>query len=201
MNKSKAARIAGFVAAVGASAALVGAAASTTGAYFTDSHDLTANGAYGSIKISTTHGNEFVWDNLLPGEPRSSTLGYQNTGKSAEDVWVVFPDSVLSEINQLGHYATATIQGNGVTVFNSTNLNGASTCPATDANGPTDCAPLPKQVKVASNVAPGATGDVTFTFGITGKATNQDNWTGTFTMPLQLVATQNGKAPDTPNVA
>ena len=51
MRKSRAVRVAGFVGALGASAALVGFAASGTGAYFTDSHTGSINASTGSIKV------------------------------------------------------------------------------------------------------------------------------------------------------
>ena len=54
MRKSRAVRVAGFVGALGASAALVGFAASSTGAYFTDSHTGAVNASTGSVKVNVS---------------------------------------------------------------------------------------------------------------------------------------------------
>jgi hypothetical protein len=52
MRKSRAVRVAGFVGALGASAALVGFAATGTGAYFSDSHTGAINASTGSVKVN-----------------------------------------------------------------------------------------------------------------------------------------------------
>jgi hypothetical protein len=92
MRKSRAVRVAGFVGALGASAALVGFAASGTGAYFTDGHNGQINTSTGDVKanISPSDG-VLTFANLLPGEYKDQSITYQAAGTGAEDIWLVFP--------------------------------------------------------------------------------------------------------------
>jgi hypothetical protein len=92
MRKSKAVRVAGFVGALGASAALVGFAATGTGAYFTDSHTGTIQTSTGSVKVNVSPGDGILtFANLLPGEDKTQTVNYTAAGTGAEDIWLVFP--------------------------------------------------------------------------------------------------------------
>ena len=93
MRKSRAVRVAGFVGALGASAALVGFAATGTGAYFSDSHSGTIQASTGSVKVSTSPGDggTLNFTNLLPGEYQNQTVSYQALGTGSEDIWLVFP--------------------------------------------------------------------------------------------------------------
>jgi hypothetical protein len=93
MRKSRAVRVAGFVGALGASAALVGFAASGTGAYFTDSHSGTIQASTGSVKVITNPGDNGVLNfaNLLPGEYQTQQIQYTAAGTGSEDIWLVFP--------------------------------------------------------------------------------------------------------------
>jgi len=70
-------------------------------------------------------------------------------------------------LNNLGTYGEASLSANGTALFHSTNLNDRSgTC---GAFSPAGCWPLAKQYKVASNLAPGASGNASFTFAFASK--------------------------------
>ncbi|HEX4431919.1 MAG TPA: hypothetical protein VHZ96_21805 [Frankiaceae bacterium] len=157
MRKSRAVRVAGFVGALGASAALVGFAATGTGAYFSDSHTGAINASTGSVKVNIAPGDgQLNFTNLLPGEYQTQQLQYQSTGTGAEDIWIVFPenangasnpseaftgnpdDGVAGELGRFGHLAINAPAGS----FTSYNLANPGTSPGhtgtscpTDANG------------------------------------------------------------------
>lgn len=208
--------------ALAASVSLLGGvawiAAGTTGAYFSDTHSGTISGTIGSIRTAVsggtgTDGTNFSFDNMLPGEPQTATVSYQNTGTNPEDVYIVFDNpTALSALNNLGTFGEAHLVANGSHLFDSANLNDrASTC---GAFVPSGCWPLASQYKVASNVAPGQGGYVSLTFDYTGKLTTQapEGTTAVFNsypvpgqqnadgapgsgLPYQIVATQVGITP------
>jgi hypothetical protein len=113
---------------------------------------------------------DLSFTNMLPGVPQTATVHYQNTGANTQDVWIVFNNATaLSALNNLGTYGEAHLSANGTALFDSANLNDRlGTCVAF---APSGCWPLAKQYKVASNVAPGATGSVSFTFDLASKTT------------------------------
>jgi hypothetical protein len=221
MRKSKIARILGFTVALGATASLVGFAASGTGAYFSDSSPGTITGSIGSILVSVSGGNgssstDFHFDRLLPGTPQTATITFTNTGNSPEDVFLTFPNATaLSALNNLGTYGSVQVNNYlGQDVFDSTNLNdNSTTCGAFSHAG---CNPLPNQLKVDSNLAPGGTDTATFSFGYASKlgtashssgggvfntypvagqfTTNGSDGSGTG-LPIAIVATQVGQTP------
>lgn len=195
-------------------------AANPTGAFFSDSHDGSITGTIGSIQITPSGGSgaenmNFNFANMLPGEPQTATLTYENTGSNPEDVWVTFPNATaLSALNNLGTYGEIHVVSNGVERFASANLNDrASTCGAFTPSG---CWPLKDKIKLASNVAPGGRGQVKVTFAYADKlkgqppagttayfnaypvsgqtTTNAADGTGNG-LPYQLVATQVGQQP------
>jgi hypothetical protein len=201
-------RLAGFVGSVGVTAALVGVAATGTGAYFSDSKQGVITGTAGTIKIQGHDGSGadalgIDFTKLLPGEVQSKTVRYQNTGDSTQDVWVVFPQSFLGDfnshtdtglINDRGRFAEIHIASNGVSRFDSANLNDDSgTCPP--GAGDPACNPLPHAVKVASNLDPGQVGDWTFGFALTARNTGGQG-AQVLSLPYTLVATQHGVTPD-----
>jgi hypothetical protein len=100
MRKSKAVRVAGFVGALGASAALVGFAATGTGAYFTDAHSGTIQASTGTVKLNVSPGDGILsFANLLPGEYKTQTISYTAAGTGAEDIWLVFPTTANGDTN------------------------------------------------------------------------------------------------------
>jgi hypothetical protein len=227
MRKSKIARIAGFTVALGATASLVGFAATGTGAYFSDSAAGTIHGTVGSIHVSVSGGNgnsstDFAFDRLLPGTPQTVTISYTNTGNSPEDVFLTFPNATaLSALNNLGTFGNVQVNDAGNSdVFDSTNLNdNTPSCgPAgtVTAQNPIACKPLPKQLQVDNNLAPGASATASFSFGYPSKLHGQAPvgttglWntfpvSGQFTtntldgngngLPFAIVATQVGQTP------
>jgi hypothetical protein len=216
MRKSKVARIAGFTVALGATASLVGFAATGTGAYFSDSSPGTISGSVGSIQVSVSGGNgssstDFHFDRLLPGTPQSAVIKYTNTGNSPEDVFLTFPNATaLSALNNLGTFGSVQVNNaSGEDVFDSTNLNdNSNTCGPFSHSG---CNPLPNQLKVDSNLAPGQTDTATFEFGYASKLKLQFPTFNTYPVPGQfttistdgtgdglpfaIVATQVGQTP------
>ncbi len=156
MRKSKAVRLAGFVGAIGASAALVGFAATGTGAYFTDSHTGEVDASTGHVQLDINPADgKLSFADLLPGEYKTQTVHYAAHGTGAEDVWLVFPTGnpnpseaftgnpddgapAPGALGRYGHFAVTAPAGS----FTSYNLSNpgtssghtGSSCP-TDANG------------------------------------------------------------------
>lgn len=95
MRKAKTVRIAGFLGAVCASAALVGLSVTGTGAYFTDSHPNSITGSTGQIKVTVSPDTTALnFANLLPGEYQTQRISYAAHPKGGtEDIWLVFPDA------------------------------------------------------------------------------------------------------------
>lgn len=150
-------------------------AAGTTGAYFSDTHMGSITGTVGSIKVTPyggagAEGMDLSFTNMLPGVPQTVKVNYQNTGANNEDVWIVFDNATaLSALNSLGTYGEAHLSANGTALFDSANLNDRSaTCGAFSPILP-GCWPLAKQYLVAANLAPGATGNASFTFMLASK--------------------------------
>jgi len=97
LNTSPMVRLAGFVAAVGATALLIGAASGTTGAYFTDSHNGTMQGTSGHLKLNLSDSSQLSMNftDLIPGQDQTKHVVFTTDSSSTvtEDVWVVFPTS------------------------------------------------------------------------------------------------------------
>ncbi|HET7386940.1 MAG TPA: hypothetical protein VFJ19_09795 [Nocardioidaceae bacterium] len=138
MNKSKAARVAGFVGALGASASLVGYAATSTGAYFTDSEPGSLSGQTGNLQINAQHTN-LKFSDLVPGDYVDKTITYRTNSSTPEDIWLYFPETTAYEaftgakgnsryssggMGRYGHFAVA--NSGSQTVFSSYNLQNAS---------------------------------------------------------------------------
>lgn len=153
MRKAKALRIAGFVGALGASAALITAAVQGTGAYFTDSHDGTIRASTGHVTVAVSPADgQLNFTDLLPGDYKSLDVTYQAQGTSAEDVWLVFPGDINSEaftgapddghgggLGRYGHFALSSTDGAHFTSYNLSNPGTTTghtgpSCPV-DANG------------------------------------------------------------------
>lgn len=145
------------------------AALGPTGAYFSDTDQGNMTGAIGSIKVTGTN-TDLAYTNMLPGEPQTVTAGFENTGLNNQDVWVVFNnEKALHAINNLGKYGNFAINSGGNAIFASTNLqDGAyaatNSCGNVFTEADRGCWPLRKAYKLATNLAPEATGDVSFTF-------------------------------------
>ncbi|GAB3035700.1 hypothetical protein GCM10027052_12120 [Parafrigoribacterium mesophilum] len=185
-----------FVATLALLGGTVWIAAGTTGAYFSDTHSGTITGTVGSIQISPyggggDNGIDFSFDRLLPGEAQTATVKYKNTGNSPEDVWIVFPNATaLSALNSMGTYGEVHLAANDKEIFASTNLNDrVETCGPFASDG---CWPLTKQYRVASAVAPGASGSVSFSFALAAKTVTPPATFNTY--PNSLLSFQNDPA-------
>jgi hypothetical protein len=227
--KVRCAAVVGTVALLGGTAFV---ASGSTGAYFSDTHTGAISGTIGSIRITPSGGTasadhslmDLAFTNMLPGDPQTVTVDYQNTGNNPEDVYIVFPNATaLSSLNNLGTFGTVHLSsaGNGAVgdVFDSANLNDNGTsCPVGSftTTHPTPCEPLPSQLLIASNVNPGDTGTFSFAFNYASALSTQPavgttaNWNtypvaGQVTtnsadgtgngLPYEIVATQHGITP------
>jgi hypothetical protein len=226
MQKLKAARLAGFVGALGASAVLLGAAANTTGAYFMDQEDGTVSAKSGSLTVDKRSDYSLNFDKLIPGEYKSKDVAYHTAGDATEDIWLAFPDGAASGMftgakngskyagGGLGRYGHFEVKNNADQVlFSSYNLQNESDTSSgcADANGhgsnraatsetDTDmgyCG-VPHFIKVESNVAPGTDAKLTMVFGLTGKAKGQNTQVAE-NLPFSVIATQAGVRPDAKN--
>lgn len=144
-----------------------------TGAYFSDTNSGQLAGTIGSIQVATSGGSgadalNFNWDNMLPGEIYAQNATFQNSGRNAQDVWLVFPNkTALSALNSLGTYGAVKITSSDGACFYSNNLNDhPADQVALDA--------LPQMVKLASNVAPGGAGWMKFEFQYASKMRTQE---------------------------
>lgn len=158
--------------AIGVGAVIAAVGFGTSMADYTDSHPGNIGGTIGSIWIQPGADLNVSFNNLLPGDAQTMTLPFTNTGRSNQDVWLKFPNvTALSALNTLGTYGEVHVAVNGVPVFDSANLNDRlTTC---GAFSPTGCWPLPATLKLASNVAPGAGGTLTFSFKYAAKMKTQ----------------------------
>jgi hypothetical protein len=203
----KAARVAGFTVALGATATLASFAATGTGAYFSDAKTgNTIAGTMGSIAITGHDGQgphhlDISFADMLPGDAASKTVGFTNTGNNPEDVWVVFNQKDLGThdgqtgLNSFGTFGEVHVASSGTAIFGSKNLNDdAATCPPGAGPAPV-CNPLPHMLKLDSNLAPGASGSMTFAFTPSAKFKSVQN-VELLHLGYTLVATQHGIAPD-----
>ena len=195
MKKTKTARIAAFIGAIGGSAALIGASVAGTGAYFQDSTDTNhITGKMGDIQVEGVGGLDMVFDKMLPGETHSKTVEYRNSGVNDQDVWLVFTNAdQLHALNQLGTFGEVHVASNGTEKFGSANLNdNGSTCPP-GAGNPA-CNPLPAKIKLVDNLK--ADQHSVFSFGFKPsekfKAVQNAQILG---LDYKLVATQHGIDP------
>ncbi len=212
MNTSTKARLAAATASLAVAGGLAVAASGTTGAYFSDTQNGTITGTIGTVRVDTSGGTgadglNFAFTNLMPGESQTARASYTNTGSARQDIWVVFPNAdALQALNDLGSYGQLKISSNTAgTVFHSENLFDGAECYTPAPDGRPDACPLGEAYKVASNLAPGASGYMDFTFGYAGKLLNSSqgdrfnryplgNPTNSG-LPYQIVATQPGQAP------
>jgi hypothetical protein len=220
----KAIKIASFVVALGASAGLVAAAANGTGAYFTDSHSGTINASTGSVKVNTTD-LTLNFSGLLPDQFQTDPIQFQSTGSGPEDIWMVFdpttsailngPGGTDAPLGRFGHFALTSPAGN----FSSFNLSsegaapphtgnscsvdqnghGGSTTEAADKTTLVDFCPVPQEILLASNVAPGNGGEADVTFGYTRLLTGPQNAPLGQVAPYSIIATQPGILPSNVN--
>ncbi len=218
-------KIIGLALALVLIAGLVAVASGATGAYFSDTKSGEITGEYGTLTISagvnadTGGGLNFGFANLLPGEPQSGTVYYQNTGNNPQDVYLVFPNAdALKALNDYGTYASVTITGTFGS-WHSENLSDYYPSGTPGNPGVATLYHVPSQMLLQSDLAPGASGSMTFTFELAAKASN--DWQGipwnlypiptetkngyTYTpsgstfanngLPYQIIATQVGQDP------
>jgi hypothetical protein len=231
MRRAKAARITGFVGALGASAVLVGLAVHGTGAYFTDSHTGEIDASTGQVNVTITPSDgKLSFADLLPGDYKTQTLSYQSHGTSTEDIWLVFPsdgsavafegtpeDPDPGALGRYGHFELSSTGGAHFTSYNLANhgsgIHDGPSCPTDAATGwggsddqptsPSDtttaafCAP-PNAILLDSDLASGADGTATFTFGFTPLLKSPQGAPSAKVVSYQIVATQHGIRPDNP---
>ena len=195
-------------------------ASGVTGAYFSDTKSGAITGTTGSVKVATSGGRgvdglNFAFDNLMPGEPQTVTVNYQNTGSGPQDIFLTFKDvAALHALNNMGSFGEVTVTDSSTgLLFHSVNLNdnrpnATGTCGAFVETG---CWPLPDTLRVRAGLAKNATGSVSFTFAYPTKktggqglawniypspgATAADSLTSGNGLPFNVVATQLGRTP------
>lgn len=229
MRKAKALRVAGFVGALCASAALVGTSVAGTGAYFTDSHDGTIASSSGHLTLDGVGQTNLNFANLMPGEDQTANIPYTvNVSSGKVDVWMVF-DATSAGYGHftgakntsyqgytdggMGRYGHFQVGNNGAVAFRSHNLqiaaNPADNCsdgtvPGTDGRGGSD-------VKSASNAECGVPAAIKLASNLSNTATGNVNIVfglsgkqtqqdqTEWTVGYKIVATQAGHAPNDPN--
>lgn len=227
MQKSKIARGAGFVGALGASALMVSYAASGTGAYFTDSTPGTISATSGHIQVNPDENFNIDFTGLVPGETESNTITYTTDSSPDDnvDIWLHFPDGFEYALftgqkdhpayapGGLGRYGHFSVENNaGNTLFSSYNLannpDGESGCANPVGHGSNSPATsvddvsmgycgVPHYILLEQDLADASTRNVTLSFGWTGRMTDQD--AALPDVPFEIVATQAGVRPDAPN--
>ena len=172
--------------AIGVAAlAFVAASSSVTGAYFSESKGGTIDGTLGQVHLDVNPAS-IAFTNMLPGEPQTATVTFQNTGTGPQDFYLVFPNvPALHALNNLGTYGevhlTGGPTGNKIALFDSINLNDGRTLESGNSCGtftPAGCWPLNDSYKLASSVARNGTGSFSFTFNYAGKLSNVANVNG-----------------------
>ena len=222
MRKAKALRIAGFVGALGASAALITAAVQGTGAYFTDSHNGAVNASTGTVKVNVSD-LALNFTDLLPGEFKTNNINYTAAGSEPEDIWLVLPTDGTAELfnggpgstalGRYGHFAVSSPAGD----FTSYNLTtGPSGCPidgnghggsnqqatTTNSSDPGSVVPycgVPNATLLSSNLATGDGATAQVTFGYTKVLKSGQGASLAQIAQFKIVATQHGVRPDDPN--
>lgn len=211
-------KVIALAASITVAGGLVAAASGATGAFFSDTKSGTITGTIGNVSIQTSGGAgtdhlDIIFNGLMPGVRKTATIHYKNTGTSNQDIYLVFPNATaLSALNELGTYGEVHIASNGTEIFADANLNDKPN------NGTVG---VPRQLLLASNVAPGHSGVATFSFNYAGKlggsavsgggvfntypapdgkqtTTNASDGTGNG-LPYQIVATQVGIQPGQKN--
>jgi hypothetical protein len=229
MQKKKAAKISGFVAALCASGTLVGMAVSGTGAYFTDSHDGAINASTGHVKVNVSD-TTLNFANLLPGEPKTVNVDYVANGTGNEDIWLVLPtnggaDALTDDGNgdglgRYGHFAVSapagsftssnlrhnftSDQSSGLSCGVDANGHGGSNQEAANTNNsdPASYVPYcaaPHAILLSSNLAAGQGGTADVTFGYTKLLKGAQDDGGKQIATYKIVATQTGVRPDDVN--
>ena len=127
-----------------------------------------------TLEINTAGGTgtanlDFMFDNLLPGAAQTASGTYRNTGRMAQDVWIMFPNAGSLD---------------GVEVHVASN--------GTEILGSTD---IPRVLKLAGQVAPGAGGGFGISFRYSAQNTANPTAPVAIALPYQIVATQPGIAP------
>jgi hypothetical protein len=117
----KSLKVAGFGAAVTGAVAAVALAVPATGAYFSDSHPVSASGSIGSVQGSVS--GDLTFAGLLPGEPntQTETISNPSTSTGPETFHFTMDSAALntlkSQANAVGLGGTAVnIDGHGYTV-------------------------------------------------------------------------------------
>lgn len=226
MSKRNLVRISGFIATLGAGAALVAGATTGTGAYFTSSVDGSISGSSGHLTLSSASDRTLSFAELMPGQDVTKNVDYKiDVSSGTSDVWLTFDPasqgyqqltgakgSPLASDGGLGRYGHFKVTANGGAVlFDSYNLalppTGTANCAdvyghalgrkAISHDDTPDYCGVPAAILVASDVPDTGGGAIGLTFGLTGRATDQNQ--AQPTVGFKLVATQHGVRPDAAN--
>lgn len=226
MDKLRALKLTGALAAVGTAAALIGTAVTGTGAYFSDRHNGSVNGTFGQVSVTVSNAGggsslDYQWANIRPGEWQTAQMTIKNTGSQNQDVYLAFDDAngEWSQINTLGTYGEAKVysQLTGTKDYNNLNNKYAQGTPPNtgQTNACGDATPaisyLPAQ-NFLGQLAPGQSEVVQFQFRYSaclGNNTKSNGSTVTFNnegtpafknpLNFAIMATQPGVKPSDPH--
>lgn len=229
MGISKAWRLGGFIAALGASGALIAAATGSTGAYFTNTHDGSLKASSGSLTLSVSGTTSLDFSNLMPGAtPTTESIGYTtHVSGGTEDVWLVFPagtayelftgakdDGVGGGLGRYGYFAVS--DSNFGQAFRSHNLSfdptpsdgpSCTVDTTTGRGGSDDVSTGPDEAPAHCGVPKAILLAWNLADGSTGNIGISFGISGRWTaqnasvanVPFQIVATQHGVSPNAPN--
>lgn len=107
MRITRAWRVGGFLAALGASAALIASASGATGAWFTDSHSGNLAGSTGHLRLNVSD-TTLNFNGLVPGQSQTKQITYSvDVSNGTEDVWLVFPTATADQAQRYGQFTGA----------------------------------------------------------------------------------------------
>ena len=107
MTITRAWRVGGFLAALGASAALIASASGATGAWFTDSHAGNLAGSTGHLRLNVSD-TTLNFNGLVPGQSQTKQISYSvDVSNGTEDVWLVFPTATADQAQRYGQFTGA----------------------------------------------------------------------------------------------
>jgi hypothetical protein len=189
-------------------AAVIALSVASTGAYFTDSHPGQVTGTFGSVAINmdgsgSGPGNlQFNFAGMLPGQWKNATITATNTGSDTEDIYMVFTNanSVWSQVNTLGTYGEANVNGADYNNLNNNYVQGTPANPGQHnaCGDPTPAVSYLPHVNYLGTLTAGQSANYTFGFRYTACISNNALQNGpAFSNPLEfnIGAFQSGVAP------
>jgi hypothetical protein len=187
--------------------AFAAASIGISGAYYSDSKAGAITGANGTISVTGWGGSggnnlDLAFNNLLPGVAQTVVANFKNTGTTPQDVYIVFNQTALSALSNLGSYGEVHMSINGAETFVSKDLNDHPVDQGLVDYMGNVIKTVPQKYKVASDLAPGAIGSWSFSFNLDGVRTTGSGGGVWNTYPLVASGTPAGTGyPNDGNIA